>query len=73
MISRCGALCGVFSTPKFKLIQLCDFGLARSARPPPDVDDSTTFMTEYVATRYGFIRKLCLLELTGLGGTVHLK
>jgi len=33
--------------------QLCDFGLARSARPPPDVaNDSSTFMTEYVATRW---------------------
>lgn len=31
--------------------QLCDFGLARSARPPPNVDDTSTFMTEYVATR----------------------
>jgi mitogen-activated protein kinase 1/3 len=37
----------------WQYVQLCDFGLARSARPPPDVDDSTTFMTEYVATRYG--------------------
>jgi serine/threonine protein kinase len=34
------------------LFQLCDFGLARSARPPPDVDDSSNFLTEYVATRY---------------------
>lgn len=33
-------------------LQLCDFGLARSARPPPNVDDSSTFMTEYVATRW---------------------
>ncbi|TCD60774.1 MAP kinase Pmk1 [Steccherinum ochraceum] len=34
-------------------LKLCDFGLARSARPPPDVaNDSSTFMTEYVATRY---------------------
>ncbi|KAF9528720.1 kinase-like domain-containing protein [Crepidotus variabilis] len=33
-------------------LKLCDFGLARSAKPPPDVDDSTTFMTEYVATRW---------------------
>ncbi|KAG6907772.1 Mitogen-activated protein kinase 2 [Tephrocybe rancida] len=33
--------------------RLCDFGLARSARPPPDVaNDSSTFMTEYVATRW---------------------
>jgi len=33
--------------------QLCDFGLARSAKPPPNVaNDSSTFMTEYVATRY---------------------
>ena len=32
--------------------QLCDFGLARSARPPPNfANDSSTFMTEYVATR----------------------
>ena len=32
--------------------QVCDFGLARSARPPPNVaNDSSTFMTEYVATR----------------------
>ena len=34
-------------------IKICDFGLARSARPPPDIDDTSTFMTEYVATRYG--------------------
>ncbi|KAF9021609.1 Pkinase-domain-containing protein [Hymenopellis radicata] len=33
-------------------LKLCDFGLARSARPPPNVDDSSTFMTEYVATRW---------------------
>ncbi|KAI0739228.1 mitogen activated protein kinase-like protein [Daedaleopsis nitida] len=33
-------------------LKLCDFGLARSARPPPNVaNDSSTFMTEYVATR----------------------
>ena len=32
--------------------QVCDFGLARSAKPPPNVaNDSSTFMTEYVATR----------------------
>jgi len=33
-------------------LKLCDFGLARSARPPPDVDDTSTFLTEYVATRW---------------------
>ncbi|KAI0295721.1 Pkinase-domain-containing protein [Russula brevipes] len=33
-------------------LKLCDFGLARSARPPPDVDDSSNFLTEYVATRW---------------------
>ena len=34
-------------------LKLCDFGLARSARPPPNVaNDSSTFMTEYVATRF---------------------
>ncbi|TRM62283.1 kinase-like domain-containing protein [Schizophyllum amplum] len=33
-------------------LKLCDFGLARSARPPPNVEDSSTFMTEYVATRW---------------------
>ncbi|PAV15134.1 mitogen activated kinase [Pyrrhoderma noxium] len=33
-------------------LKLCDFGLARSARPPPNIDDSNTFMTEYVATRW---------------------
>ncbi|KAG6876741.1 Mitogen-activated protein kinase 2 [Termitomyces sp. T32_za158] len=34
-------------------LQLCDFGLARSARPPPEfANDSSTFMTEYVATRW---------------------
>ncbi|KIL58206.1 hypothetical protein M378DRAFT_1026334 [Amanita muscaria Koide BX008] len=33
-------------------LKICDFGLARSARPPPNVDDSSTFMTEYVATRW---------------------
>ncbi|KAF9267254.1 mitogen activated protein kinase-like protein [Marasmius fiardii PR-910] len=34
-------------------LKLCDFGLARSARPPPDVaDSSSSFMTEYVATRW---------------------
>ncbi|KZT19930.1 Pkinase-domain-containing protein [Neolentinus lepideus HHB14362 ss-1] len=33
-------------------LKLCDFGLARSARPPPNVDDTSTFMTEYVATRW---------------------
>ncbi len=49
-ISRC-----VISSPPFSRLtipQLCDFGLARSARPPPNVDDSSTFMTEYVATRW---------------------
>ncbi|KAF8956253.1 kinase-like domain-containing protein [Flammula alnicola] len=33
-------------------LKVCDFGLARSARPPPDADDTSTFMTEYVATRW---------------------
>ncbi|CAL1699832.1 unnamed protein product [Somion occarium] len=34
-------------------LKLCDFGLARSAQPPPNVaNDSNTFMTEYVATRW---------------------
>jgi len=34
-------------------LKLCDFGLARSSRPPPNVaNDSSTFMTEYVATRW---------------------
>ncbi|KAF9051263.1 kinase-like domain-containing protein [Panaeolus papilionaceus] len=33
-------------------LKICDFGLARSARPPPDMDDTSTFMTEYVATRW---------------------
>ncbi|KAE9407839.1 mitogen-activated kinase [Gymnopus androsaceus JB14] len=34
-------------------LKLCDFGLARSARPPPDHPvDASTFMTEYVATRW---------------------
>ncbi|KAG0706884.1 kinase-like domain-containing protein [Suillus ampliporus] len=34
-------------------LKVCDFGLARSARPPPNVaNDSSTFMTEYVATRW---------------------
>lgn len=33
-------------------LKLCDFGLARSAQPPPNADDSSTFMTEYVATRW---------------------
>ncbi|KAI0300598.1 kinase-like domain-containing protein [Multifurca ochricompacta] len=33
-------------------LKLCDFGLARSARPPPDIDDSSNFLTEYVATRW---------------------
>ncbi|KAH9478807.1 Mitogen-activated protein kinase 2 [Psilocybe cubensis] len=33
-------------------LKICDFGLARSARPPPDADDTSTFMTEYVATRW---------------------
>ncbi|TFK37954.1 kinase-like domain-containing protein [Crucibulum laeve] len=33
-------------------LKICDFGLARSARPPPNVDDTSTFMTEYVATRW---------------------
>ncbi|KAG5642691.1 Mitogen-activated protein kinase 2 [Asterophora parasitica] len=34
-------------------LKICDFGLARSARPPPNVaNDSSTFMTEYVATRW---------------------
>jgi mitogen-activated protein kinase 1/3 len=36
--------------------QVCDFGLARSALPPPNVaNDSSTFMTEYVATRYTLV------------------
>ena len=39
------------------LFQLCDFGLARSARPPPDIDDSSNFLTEYVATRYVTLRQ----------------
>ncbi|EIN08637.1 mitogen activated protein kinase-like protein [Punctularia strigosozonata HHB-11173 SS5] len=34
-------------------LKLCDFGLARSAKPPPNVaNDSSTFLTEYVATRW---------------------
>ncbi|KAF7293737.1 Mitogen-activated protein kinase [Mycena chlorophos] len=34
-------------------LKLCDFGLARSARPPPNAaNDSSTFLTEYVATRW---------------------
>ncbi|KDQ53336.1 hypothetical protein JAAARDRAFT_161829 [Jaapia argillacea MUCL 33604] len=33
-------------------LKICDFGLARSARPPPNFDESSTFMTEYVATRW---------------------
>ncbi|KAI0051376.1 Pkinase-domain-containing protein [Auriscalpium vulgare] len=33
-------------------LKLCDFGLARSARPPPNMDDSSNFLTEYVATRW---------------------
>ncbi|KAF9010288.1 kinase-like domain-containing protein [Cyathus striatus] len=33
-------------------LKVCDFGLARSARPPPNADDGSTFMTEYVATRW---------------------
>ncbi|GAB1519107.1 hypothetical protein RhiTH_002173 [Rhizoctonia solani] len=35
-------------------LKLCDFGLARSALPPPSsaVNDASTFMTEYVATRW---------------------
>ncbi|KAF7306271.1 Mitogen-activated protein kinase [Mycena indigotica] len=34
-------------------LKLCDFGLARSARPPPHAaNDSSTFLTEYVATRW---------------------
>ncbi|CUA76900.1 extracellular signal-regulated kinase 1/2 [Rhizoctonia solani] len=35
-------------------LKLCDFGLARSALPPPSTaaNDTSTFMTEYVATRW---------------------
>ncbi|KAF8237506.1 Pkinase-domain-containing protein [Tricholoma matsutake] len=34
-------------------LKICDFGLARSARRPPNAaNDSSTFMTEYVATRW---------------------
>ncbi|KAG8761593.1 MAP kinase Pmk1 [Ceratobasidium sp. 428] len=36
-------------------LKLCDFGLARSALPPPSSsanNDASTFMTEYVATRW---------------------
>ncbi|KAG8720461.1 MAP kinase Pmk1 [Ceratobasidium sp. 394] len=35
-------------------LKLCDFGLARSALPPPSsaANDASTFMTEYVATRW---------------------
>ncbi|KZV61332.1 Pkinase-domain-containing protein [Peniophora sp. CONT] len=33
-------------------LKLCDFGLARSARPPPNLDDTSNFLTEYVATRW---------------------
>ncbi|KAL0572271.1 mitogen activated protein kinase [Marasmius crinis-equi] len=37
-------------------LKLCDFGLARSARPPPHLlsngGGAATFMTEYVATRW---------------------
>ncbi|KAA1472372.1 Pkinase-domain-containing protein [Dentipellis sp. KUC8613] len=33
-------------------LKLCDFGLARSARPPPNIDDGSNFLTEYVATRW---------------------
>nr|AIO05496.1 mitogen activated protein kinase-like protein [Hypsizygus marmoreus] len=35
------------------VLKLCVFGLARSARPPPNVaNDCCTFMSEYVATRW---------------------
>ncbi|KAF7343073.1 Mitogen-activated protein kinase [Mycena venus] len=34
-------------------LKLCDFGLARSARPPPNfAEDNNLFMTEYVTTRW---------------------
>ncbi|KAG8945008.1 MAP kinase Pmk1 [Tulasnella sp. 424] len=34
-------------------LKVCDFGLARSSQPPPDAaNDVSTFMTEYVATRW---------------------
>ncbi|KAG9009775.1 MAP kinase Pmk1 [Tulasnella sp. JGI-2019a] len=36
-------------------LKVCDFGLARSSLPPPDssaANDTSTFMTEYVATRW---------------------
>ncbi|EJD49932.1 Pkinase-domain-containing protein [Auricularia subglabra TFB-10046 SS5] len=34
-------------------LKVCDFGLARSATPPPGLaNDTSTFMTEYVATRW---------------------
>lgn len=35
-------------------LKLCDFGLARSALPPPSsaANEASTFMTEYVATRW---------------------
>ncbi|KAG8873993.1 MAP kinase Pmk1 [Tulasnella sp. 332] len=36
-------------------LKVCDFGLARSSLPPPDssaANDASTFMTEYVATRW---------------------
>jgi hypothetical protein len=40
---------------RFTFVQLCDFGLARSARPPPNMDDSSNFLTEYVATRLVYV------------------
>ncbi|GJJ14862.1 MAP kinase Pmk1 [Clathrus columnatus] len=33
-------------------LKLCDFGLARSSLPSANGDDGTSFMTEYVATRW---------------------
>ncbi|PVF93468.1 Pkinase-domain-containing protein [Serendipita vermifera] len=44
-------------------LKLCDFGLARSAHPPPGYQDTAAnFMTEYVATRWYRAPEIFFLE-----------
>ncbi|CCA67322.1 related to MAP kinase [Serendipita indica DSM 11827] len=44
-------------------LKLCDFGLARSANPPPGYQDTAAnFMTEYVATRWYRAPEIFFLE-----------
>ena len=53
--------------------QICDFGLARSARPHPDADDTSTFMTEYVATRLVILFMFSVCNFTTMSDGIALQ